>query len=108
MIAMQITIAQKIKTGAFILLSLLLLLVLIFLIGKQKNMFGSTFYVSASFKNISGLKEGSYVRYAGIDVGTVDNIAIANDTTVIVGMVLQHKIRPYIRQDATVSIGSDG
>jgi phospholipid/cholesterol/gamma-HCH transport system substrate-binding protein len=105
---MDITVAQKVKTGAFVLLSLLLLLTIIFLIGKQKNMFGGTFYVYAHFKNIAGLKEGNYVRYAGINVGTVDNISMLNDTTVAVGLLLQKKIKAYIKEDAMASIGSDG
>ena len=91
---MEISASQKIKTGAFVLLSLLLLLTLVFIIGSQKNMFGGTFYVSANFKNISGLKEGNYVRYAGINIGTVDNIRIVNDTTVAVMMLLQKQIKP--------------
>jgi phospholipid/cholesterol/gamma-HCH transport system substrate-binding protein len=105
---MNISVAQKIKTGAFVLSSFLLLLIMIFLIGKQKNMFGGTFSVHAHFKNISGLKEGNYVRYAGINAGTVDNISIINDTTVMVTMILQKGIRPYIKEDVTASIGSDG
>jgi phospholipid/cholesterol/gamma-HCH transport system substrate-binding protein len=105
---MDISASQKIRTGAFVLGSLLLLLIIIFVIGKQKNMFGGTFSVYAYFKNISGLKEGNYVRYAGINVGTVDNISILNDTTVVVAMILQKQIRPYIKEDVTASIGSDG
>lgn len=105
---MNISVARKIKTGTFVLVSMLLLLVLVFLIGKQKNMFGGTFTVKACFKNISGLKEGNYVRFAGINVGNVDNISIMNDTTVCVGMILQKDIRPYIKEDVIASIGSDG
>ncbi|MEP6751036.1 MAG: MlaD family protein [Bacteroidota bacterium] len=105
---MDVSVSQKIKTGLFVLLSLFLLLTIIFLIGSQKNMFGGTFSVSANFKNISGLKEGNYVRYAGINVGNVDAINILNDTTVSVTMIMQKSIRPYIKQDVTASIGSDG
>jgi len=105
---MEISAGQKIKTGAFVLVSLILLLIIIFLIGKQKNMFGGTFSVQAHFKNISGLKEGNYVRYAGINVGTVDNIAMLNDTTVMVTLLLENDIRPYIKEDAMAGIGSDG
>src|ERR1700712_5479937 len=105
---MDISVSQKIRTGAFVLGSLLLLLILIFVIGKQKNMFGGTFSVHAHFKNISGLKEGNYVRFAGINVGNVDNVSILNDTTVVVTMILQKQIRPYIKQDVVASIGSDG
>lgn len=105
---MDISVAQKIKTGAFVILSLLLLLTIVFIIGSQKNMFGGTFYVTAHFKNIAGLKEGNYVRYAGINVGTVDNISIQDDSTVVVVMLLQTKIKSHIKQDAAASIGSDG
>ncbi len=105
---MDISVNQKIRTGAFVAVSIILLLIIIFLIGKQKNMFSSTFSVYAGFKNISGLKEGNYVRYAGINVGTVDNISIVNDTTVMVTLQLQNDIKPYIKEDGVASIGSDG
>jgi phospholipid/cholesterol/gamma-HCH transport system substrate-binding protein len=105
---MNISAAQKIKTGLFVTISLLLLIFLVFLIGKQKNMFAETFAVYANFKNISGLKEGNYVRFAGINAGSVDNISIINDTTVKISLLLQKSIRPYIKTDATASIGSDG
>ena len=105
---MEISVNKKIKTGAFVILCVLLLLSIIFLIGRQKNMFGETFPVYANFKNISGLKEGNYVRYAGIDAGTVDNINIVNDTTVVVMMLLKKNVKPFIKEDGTASIGSDG
>ncbi len=105
---MNISVAQKIKTGLFVSISLLLLIFLVFLIGKQKNMFAETFAVYANFKNISGVKEGNYVRFAGINVGNVDNIRIINDTTVKISLFLKKSIRPYIKTDATASIGSDG
>lgn len=105
---MQASSSRKIKTGAFVVASLVLLLVLIFFIGKQQNLFTSTFSVYANFKNIAGLKTGNYVRFAGITVGTVDNIGIINDTTVRVDFLLQESIRPYIKTDVVANIGSDG
>lgn len=105
---MDVSVSQKIKTGAFALLSILLLLTIIIIIGSQRNMFGPGFTVFARFKNISGLKEGNYVRFAGINVGTVSSIQIENDTTVKVELNLERKVHRYIKQDATASIGSDG
>ncbi|MBS1563066.1 MAG: MCE family protein [Bacteroidetes bacterium] len=105
---MQASSSRKIKTGAFVVGSLLILLILIFYIGKQKNLFSSTFSVYAQFKNISGLKVGNYVRFGGIDVGTVDNIGIINDTTVRVDFVLNENVHRFIKNDAIASIGSDG
>ena len=92
----------------FILVALLVLGVTVFLIGKQKNIFTNTFPVYANFGNVSGLQVGNYVRFAGINVGTVNNISIVNDTTVRVEMVLQTKVKQYLHGDSRASIGSDG
>jgi phospholipid/cholesterol/gamma-HCH transport system substrate-binding protein len=105
---MSTSTSRKVKTGIFVIISFAFLLVIIFLIGKQKNLFGSTFSTYANFKNIAGLKVGNFVRFAGINVGTVDDISIVNDTTVKVSLLLQKNIRPYIKTDVIASIGSDG
>lgn len=105
---MNITTGQKIKTGSFVIVGLLLLLGLIFIIGKQKNLFSSTFLVYAQFRNIGGTREGNFVRFAGINIGCVETISIINDTTVQLGLNIDKKIQPYIKKDAIASIGSDG
>lgn len=105
---MTITAAKKIKTGLFVLLSLALLLALLFIIGQHKNLFSNTISVYADFKNIAGTKEGNYVRFAGINIGTVDRISIINDTTVRLQLSIEKKIHPYIKSNAQASIGSDG
>ena len=105
---MNIPAAQKTKTGIFVVISILLLLGLIFFIGKQKNLFSSTFIVYADFNNIGGTKEGNFVRFAGINIGTVETINIINDTTVRLALSIEKKIQPYIKTDAMVTIGSDG
>ncbi len=105
---MKPTVEQKTKTGIFVLLGLLLLVAAIFIIGKQKNLFDSTFNIYAKFGNVSGLLSGNYVRLAGINIGTVTDIEIINDSTVKVSLQLEEKIRKFIKNDAVVSIGSDG
>ncbi len=105
---MNISAGKKIKTGLFTLLSLALLLVLLFIIGNNRNLFSNTITVYADFKNIAGTKEGNYVRFAGINIGTVESIRIINDTTVRLQMSIEKKIQPYIKSDALASIGSDG
>ena len=105
---MNTTIAQKIKTGLFVIISLALLLGLIFFIGKQKKLFGNNFVVYADFKNISGAREGNFVRFAGINIGTVEGIRIINDTSVQLSLSIEKEIQPFIKTDAVASIGSDG
>jgi phospholipid/cholesterol/gamma-HCH transport system substrate-binding protein len=98
----------KWKLGLFAIAALVIAIAAIYYVGKQKNKFGSVLHITAQFSSVSGLKVGSNVRVGGIDVGTVDNIELTTDTTVQVGMVIQTKVRKFIRRDAKASISSDG
>src|SRR5690606_2354798 len=54
------------------------------------------------------LEVGNNVRFSGINIGTVDEIQLVNDSTVVVGMVIKDDVREFIKTDAKASIGSDG
>jgi len=105
---MKTTPAQKVKTGIIVVVGTGILFITIFLIGKQKSLFSSTFTVHADYKNVSGLQIGNFVRFAGINIGVVNDITIMNDTTVRVDLTLQEKVHPFIKADSHASIGSDG
>lgn len=105
---MKTTSGQKIKIGIFALAGLAVLVIAIFLIGNKKGLFSSTFNVHGLFKNVSGLQVGNNVRFAGINVGVVENIEIKNDTTVNVVLTLNEDVKKFIKKDAKLSIGSDG
>jgi phospholipid/cholesterol/gamma-HCH transport system substrate-binding protein len=96
------------KLGLFVSIALILFAAAVYLIGKHKNMFGNTFQLQAVFKNVNGLKEGNNIRFSGINVGTINNIEILTDTTVKVDMVLEQKVKKFIKKDASASISSDG
>src|SRR3979490_2658146 len=76
----------KWKLGFFAVAALVLAVGAIYYIGKQKNKFGSVVHINALFNSVSGLKIGSNVRLSGIDIGTVDGIALVTDTSVQVDM----------------------
>jgi phospholipid/cholesterol/gamma-HCH transport system substrate-binding protein len=80
----------------------------IFIIGKKKNLFGDTFHIYGTFNNVGGLQVGNNIRFAGINVGTVEDISIVSDTMIRVDMVLQSKIKPFLKSTSFASIGSDG
>jgi phospholipid/cholesterol/gamma-HCH transport system substrate-binding protein len=100
--------AFKWKLGLFIVAGLVLLVLGLFFIGKQKNLFVSVFQIKAIFTNVSGLKVGNIVRFGGIAIGTVDGLQLLNDTSVQVNMNIKSEVRRFIKQDASVSIGTDG
>ncbi|MEI9912054.1 MAG: MlaD family protein [Bacteroidota bacterium] len=96
------------KLGMFVAIGLTLFIFTIYFVGKQKNLFGSTFHLKAKFKTVSGLKVGNNVRFSGINVGTVDEIELITDTSVLVDLVIKKSIQQFIKTDARASIGSDG
>jgi phospholipid/cholesterol/gamma-HCH transport system substrate-binding protein len=96
------------KLGMFVTIGIVLFVVTIYLIGKQKNLFGSTIHLKSHFKNVSGLKVGNNVRFSGINVGTVDAIELITDTSVMVDLLIEKEVQPFIKTDAKVSISSDG
>lgn len=87
---------------------LLFLILLLYMIGKNENLFGSTFHLRAQFGNVQGLTSGNNIRYAGIQVGTVKKVRILNDTLIEVVMLIETKMKGFIRKNAVVSVGTDG
>ena len=98
----------KIRLGLFIIGGLVIFVIAIFIIGKQEHLFDPVFKISTTFKNVSGLETGSNVRYSGINVGTVDDIKIINDTTVRVEMLIKRSVQQFIKDDCEAGIGSAG
>jgi phospholipid/cholesterol/gamma-HCH transport system substrate-binding protein len=98
----------KVRLGLFIAGGIILFLAAIFVIGRQKNLFNPVFRLTTAFHSISGLQVGNNVRFSGINVGTVDNINIINDSTVQVDMMIRKQVQEFIKEDCEVAIGSQG
>lgn len=105
---MQTKTLNNAKLGLFVLLGLLFLVVLLYLIGKNQNLFGDTYELKARFENVQGLVPGNNVRYAGIEAGTVKSIQIINDTTLEVTMIIEKLMNQVIRRNAILTIGTEG
>ncbi len=99
---------NNIKLGIFIIAGLFILVVSLYLIGKNQHFFGSNFVLKARFRNVEGLMPGNNVRFSGIQCGTVKDIEIVNDTTIEVTLLIDQKTNPYIHSDAMASIGTEG
>lgn len=105
---MKTTASQKIKIGIFTIAGILLFVLGIFIIGSKQNMFGNTYKIYGTFNNVGGLGIGNNIRFAGINVGTVEDITIVSDSLVRVDMLMKDEVRPFIKTDAMASIGGDG
>jgi phospholipid/cholesterol/gamma-HCH transport system substrate-binding protein len=98
----------KIRLGLFVAGGIALFVLAIFIIGKQKNLFNPVYMLTSTFYNVSGLQIGNNIRFSGINVGTVDNISIINDSTVKVDMLIKKEVKQFIKADCEVAIGSEG
>lgn len=100
--------SRNIRLGILMIAGVLFFITGLYLIGDKQNLFGSTIQVKANFSNVNGLNRGNNVRYAGIDVGTVNNVQIMNDSMVLVEMTIESEATSFIRTNAIASIGTDG
>jgi phospholipid/cholesterol/gamma-HCH transport system substrate-binding protein len=96
------------KLGMFVIIGLVLFVSTIYFVGKQKNLFGSTFRLKSNFKTVSGLEVGNNVRFSGINIGTVSEIELISDSSVVVNLLIKDEVQQFIKTDAIASIGSDG
>ncbi len=99
---------QGIRLGIFVLAGTLFLIAALYLIGNKRNLFGNTFTVRAEFRDVNGLVPGNNVRFAGIDVGTVESVEVTTGSRVTVTMIIEEKYKSIIRKNAIAAIGTDG
>lgn len=99
---------NTVKLGIFVLAGLVLLIVALYALGKNRNLFGTQFELKTRFRDVNGLLVGNNVRFSGIDVGSVRSVTILNDTTIEVVMNVDRKMKSFIRVNAVASLGTDG
>jgi len=101
-------IINNVKLGSFVLAGLICLVLLLYMIGKNRNLFGNNYVLKTRFENVQGLIAGNNVRFSGIQAGTVKSIKILNDTVIEVTMIIEKKMQSIIRKNAITSIGTEG
>ena len=100
--------SSKLVLAFFIIIGVGLFLAAIFVIGSKQNMFTSTMKIQSVFETVSGLLEGSNVRFNGINVGTVTKINIVSGNTVMVEMTIVSSVREFIKKDSKAKVVSEG
>jgi phospholipid/cholesterol/gamma-HCH transport system substrate-binding protein len=98
------------RLGAFIVGTLAVLAVGIFIIGSKKYLFSSTYQLKAQFDNVEGLDAGGDVRVGGVHIGTVRNIVLPHKPgeKVTVVMNLGKSTHEIIKQDSVATIKTEG
>jgi phospholipid/cholesterol/gamma-HCH transport system substrate-binding protein len=100
-----------IRAGLFIALGLGLALLVVFVIGKERNLFDKQNVYSGAFENVDGLQFDSPVRLGGVNVGRVTSIRFGSDLgdkRIIVTMEVVKKYEARIRKDSVARITNRG
>jgi len=102
--------SQNFRVGIFIVITLSVLAVAVFLIGGRESMFRSTYKVRADFDNVAGLNDGADVRVGGIRKGSVKGIQLPKEPNgkVVVLMDLEKDTQSIVKLDSVAAIKSEG
>jgi phospholipid/cholesterol/gamma-HCH transport system substrate-binding protein len=98
------------RLGAFIVVTLAILVAGVFIIGSKQYLFSSTYQLKAQFDNVEGLDAGADVRVGGVHSGTVSSIVLPHKPgeKVTVVMDLGKSTHEIIKQDSVATIETEG
>jgi phospholipid/cholesterol/gamma-HCH transport system substrate-binding protein len=102
--------SRSFRLGIFIVATLLVFAVGVFLIGEKQYLFHSTYRLQAEFQSVAGLNGGAEVRVGGIHEGTVRQIQLPMrpNEKVRVLMDMEKPTRSVIKHDSVATIQSEG
>jgi phospholipid/cholesterol/gamma-HCH transport system substrate-binding protein len=95
----------ELKIGAISIFAVVMTAILIFLLSGEGGFSWQQYGLKTTFENIAGLKPGSPVRVAGIEVGSVEETTFARDRVEVV-MKVNEKYRPLITTESLAVLGS--
>ncbi len=99
---------KKLSLGIFVTVAVILSLALVYYLGSRRQWFGDNITAYTYFYNVSGLQAGNNVRFSGINVGTVNKIRLASDSSVLAELIISREASSFIKIDSRAVIESDG
>src|SRR5437762_14273881 len=96
---------SELKIGVVTILAVAIASVTIFMLTGSRGFFWQRYNLKTRFSNVAGLKPGSPVRVAGVDVGAVDTVDLVGDR-VDVGFNVNKAYRDRITTGSTAILGS--
>ena len=94
----------ELKVGILAVVAIAIATTVIFLVSGEGGFFWQRYTLKAKFDNVAGLKPGAPVRVAGVEVGTVKDVAF-NGTEVEVTFQLSREMQPRITTQSVAMIG---
>lgn len=98
----------ELTVGIFMLIGILCLGYLSIKLGKMELLGGNYYRVAAQFDSVSGLKQGARIEVAGVEVGAVERIALAKESSDRAEVTLKIKDGITIPDDVIASVRTSG
>ncbi|HSW64206.1 MAG TPA: MlaD family protein [Dissulfurispiraceae bacterium] len=98
----------KLKVGLVITIALLILFFTVFFAGGLENIFQKKAELKATIRDVRGLRVGSPVWKAGVEIGTVRSIRLHPEFGTIISMKIQQDILHHVRTDSTATVQTMG
>ena len=96
---------SELKIGVLTILAIGIAVVTIFMLTGARGFFWQRYSLKTRFGNVAGLKSGSPVRLAGVDVGTVTDVVIVGDQ-VDITLEVNQSMRDRITSASIAYLGS--
>ena len=102
--------SRAIRLGAFIVVTLAVLVAGVFIIGSKEYLFSSTYTLKTQFDNVAGLASGADVEVGGVHSGTVLSIKLPHNPREKVTVVLEldKATQDIVKKDSVASIETEG
>lgn len=98
----------ELTVGIFMLIGILCLGYLSIKLGKMELLGGNYYRVTARFDSVSGLKQGARVELAGVEVGSVERIALEKESGDRAEITLKIKAGTKLPDDVIASVRTSG
>jgi len=102
--------ARLVGVGVFVLGTLLLFAIALFMIGDRQMAFADKFIAYTEFKKITGLQAGAIVRVSGAKAGSIKSIAPPTSPSgrFRVEFEITEDLHPLVRTDSVATIETEG
>ncbi len=97
-----------ILTGVFVTALLILTGASIFFLGKENSVFEKKINLIVEVENAQNLKNGAFIQFKGIKIGTVTNIKVATLETIHIHLEVRKDMQKWIKKDSYVTFRTEG
>ena len=108
---MATTSEKTLRVGLLVAVSLTVLMLFVFFIGAEQQIFARKNEYDLQLENVSGLAQGNPVRMAGVSIGVIKDITLPQDPkerNVRIVLMIDRKYEDRVRQDSRARLKKMG